>query len=140
MKTSYSRNRINPLEAIKFFWPNADISHIKHDAKLEDKQYSIVRGSTHDGTLTFSNELLCNVLAPIVNKQSYFKATEPKDWSEVIDVEYVIGDIKQAIVFGNVVTIGDTSGYPGQRERLRLPVVCRYIYKEERCPVQLRVT
>lgn len=32
----------NPLELIKQFWPNADISHIEYDPDLEDGEFKII--------------------------------------------------------------------------------------------------
>jgi len=77
-------------------------SHIKTNPKLSrvnDAQYDIVRQSAHDGTLLFTIELFGRAIKNLVNKLSYFKGDNMED---VIDVEYEVGLISLATVFGNL--------------------------------------
>lgn len=103
-------------------WPH---DHIKHDQKVE-KQYEIIMGHSHDGTMIFVQEIIEKALLRLVNMQTHYKPTTPKDWSKVTGINYVIGDIKMATVFGRVAIAG--GNFPGQRERLRIPVKCEYVY------------
>lgn len=126
---NFTRQYHNPLELIEQWGRNnVDLSHIEYDPTLKHGQYSIIRQCGHDGTLFFTVEMMQKALLPLINKQSYWKKNTPKNWDDVIDIRYKIGRMKHATVFGKVKLQCGT--YPGQRERIRIPVICEIITKE----------
>lgn len=126
--SDFGRERHNPLELIKKFWPEADSSHIKYDPNLKKGDFNIIRQSGGDGTLMFTLEMLQEGLLNIVNKNAFCTSKEP-DWSKVKDVIYTLGDMKHVTVFGMIfLKCSKTHKYPGQRERIRMPVKCEFIY------------
>ena len=128
MNYNFKRNHHNPIKLIKEFWPLADIGHIEYDPnmKANEKQYSIIRQCSHDGTILFTNQLLQKCLLPIVNMNSYYKPTAPGDFNELRAIKYRISSIRHSIVFGMV----DINGkrMHGQRERVSIRIVCEYVY------------
>jgi hypothetical protein len=130
MKNSFSKSRYNPIDLMRQWWPNADLSHIDYDPKMIKGDYDIVRQSGGDGTLLFTIQMLQESLLPLVNKQSYFKPENPV-LENVVNIRYTIGPMKHVICFG-MVELGGLEGkkYPGQHERVRIPV-CAYLeYKK----------
>lgn len=127
----WARERLNPIEHIKSWWPEADISHIEHDPKMKsrDRDYWIIRQSGGDGTLAFTIGMLQDALIPLVNKTTFFTRTKP-DWDHVVDFRYKIGDMRHVTVFGKV-ALRCGGVYPGLKERVRIPVKCEYITKEQ---------
>ncbi len=126
------RERHNPLELIEYFWPGISIDHITYDPKLRQGDYYIIRQRGHDGTLWFTHEMLKDGLIDIAHGQGFYKKTEPPDWSQVQCIEYVIGPMRHVTVFGMIhLRCSRTQKYPGQRERIRMPVKCKYILKTE---------
>jgi hypothetical protein len=119
----FFHRRISPLEIVKelpgFVEYNKGVN--------KTYEYRIIRCSKHDGTLCFSMELIANVLFPILNMQSYYKKSAPYDLSTVGSISYIIGDLHQMVVFGMVDL--PCGKYPGQREEIFLPVVCKYKMK-----------
>lgn len=86
-------------------------------------QYHIRRGSAHDGTALFSVELIAKAFAPLLRRESYFKPMGDFDPSRELP-RYTIGPLRVAAVFG---TVDIPAGrFPGQRERVSLPVRCEY--------------
>lgn len=117
----------DPLELIKQFWPEAETDHITYDPNMKKGDWDIIRWYGHDGTLMFTREMLQEGLINIVNQLSYYKPTEP-DWNKVIGINYVIGPMRHATVFGMVkLRCSKTRLYPGVKERIRIPVKCEYI-------------
>lgn len=126
--SDFKREKHNPLELIKNFWPDADSSHIKYDPSLKKGDFNIIRQSGGDGTLAFTLVMLQEGLLNIVNKSVFCTSKEP-DWSKVKDVIYTLGDMKHVTVFGMIfLKCSKTHKYPGQRERTRMPVKCEFIY------------
>ena len=127
--SNFKKERHNPLDLIKSFWPEADVSHITYDPNLNDKDFNVIRQSGGDGTLLFTLEMLQKGLIGIVNMESFCKSNEPSDWSKVKSIRYTIGSMKHATVYG-MIHLGCSSErkYHGQRERIRMPVKCEYIY------------
>lgn len=114
---NWERHRINPIEWMKKRGWQTD--HITYDPKMRKGDYSIIRGSTHDGTLLFTNELLQEALVHLAAKASFHKPREA-EFKAAKDVRYVVGPLRLATVFG---TVDIPAGrYPGQRERVRIPV------------------
>lgn len=119
------RQYINPVAWLADL--GVDCSHITYDPTLTPRscEYRIRRGSTHDGTLAFTLDLIKEALRPIALKSSFYQTTEPADWSAIADVRYTVGPLRLAAVFGDVdLPVGR---YPGQRERVSLPVRCEYV-------------
>jgi hypothetical protein len=130
---SCKREYHNPMELIKQWWPDADVSHITYDPEMRDKDrdYWRMEQSGGDGTLLFTIQMLQSALLPLLNKSTYFKRNEP-DWSKVKDIRYTIGKMRHVTVFGMVwLRCSTTSKYPGQKERVRIPVKCEYVIQEE---------
>lgn len=121
----------NPMEMIKEWWPDADISHIEYDPtmKRKDRQYWRIEQCGGDGTLLFSIDMMQKLLLRILNKDSWHIPSLPEDQSTVKDIKYTIGNISHATVFGKV-ELKCGGKYPGQCERVRMPVKCEYIYKD----------
>lgn len=116
----FERHRIDPVAYMrKKGWP---CDHITYDPKMRKGDYSIIRGSTHDGTMVFTHELVETPLALLVNRQTFHKPREA-EFMAAEDVRYVVGPLRLATVFGLVkLPCSETMRYPGQRERVRIPV------------------
>lgn len=128
MKNSFRKERHNPIELMRTWWPDADLSHIDYDPDMKKGEYNIIRQSGGDGTMAFTIEMLQKTLLPIVNKQSFYKPKEPDDWGKVKNIRYKIGPIRHAICFGMIyLKCSKEHKYPGQRERVRMPVCCDII-------------
>lgn len=127
--SKFRREKRNPIDLIRKFWPEASTDHITYDPDMKKGDYSIIRQSGGDGTLLFTLAMLQSGLVSIVNQQSYWKPTEPKDWSKVKGIRYVVGPMRHATVFGMIyLKCSETQKYPGKRERIRMPVKCEYVY------------
>ena len=130
MKSTFSKQKHNPLELIKQYWPDADVSHIEFDPTLKKGKYSIIRQSGGDGTMLFTIQMLQEGLILLVNMQSMFKPDEPEDWSNVKAIKYKVGYMRHATVFGMIyLKCSKDHKYPGQRERIRLPVVSELVFR-----------
>lgn len=126
--SNFKREKHNPLNLIKNFWPDADATHIKYDPNLKKGDFNIIRQSGGDGTLIFTLEMLQEGLINLMNKQSFPTSNEP-DWEKLKDITYTLGDMKHATVFGMIfLKCSKTHKYPGQKERIRMPVKCEFIY------------
>lgn len=123
---NWRREKINPLEFIKANWPDFDCSHITYDAnfKRSSREYWIVRGGGHDGTQLFTWEMLRDAVAPLMLQQSCLKSKIP-DAEAGRGMRYVVGPMLLATVFGMVDL--KCGRYPGQRERVRIPVICEVV-------------
>jgi hypothetical protein len=127
----FSRNRINPIHAIKGTWPKADVSHITLDPSLREGDFQVIREMQSDGTLVFTHQLLQEALVNIVNGNSY-KKTADVDWDNLLQIKYTVGEMRMATVYGLVhLNCSKTNKYSGQRERVKMWVKCEYAYKEK---------
>lgn len=126
--SDFKREKHNPIELMKMWWPDADLSHITYDPKMKasDREYWRIEESGGDGTLSFTIEMLQKALLPIINMCSTCKRTEPKDWRLVKGMKYTIGDMRHATVYGKV-ELRCGGKYHGQLERVRFPVRVEYI-------------
>lgn len=130
MKSSFSRQKHNPLELIKQYWPDADVSHIEFDPSLRRGKYSIIRGSGGDGTLSFTTQMLQESLIPLLNMQSYYRPELPDDCNDIKAIKYRVGWMRHVTIFGMVyLKCSKDHKYPGQRERIRLPVISELVYR-----------
>lgn len=126
----FRKQRLNPIEVMKGFgWPT---SHIKFDKNLKrwdgSASYDIVRGSCHDGTLIFTQELLQRALIDIANQRACC-LKDDIDSENLGGINYILGDMYLATVFGMVDL--PAGRYPGERQRVRMPVKCEYVYRKE---------
>lgn len=126
--SDFRKERHNPLELIKRFWPEASVKHITYDPSMRKGDYYIIRQSRHDGTLLFTLELLQRGLIKVINKESYCTKTISRDL-KYKDIKYTVGPMKHSTVYGQVyLPCSKNHKYPGQAERIRMPVKCEYIY------------
>ena len=129
--SDFRKELLDPMELIKQWWPDADVSHITYapDMKGSERDYWRIEESGGDGTLLFTIEMLQKALLPLLNKTTCFKGSEPEDWAKVKDIKYTIGKIRHATVFGMIyLKCSKSHKYPGLRERVRIPVKCEYVY------------
>lgn len=127
---NFRKEKHNPVELIEQLWPGASTAHITYDPDMKKGQYDIVRQSGGDGTLLFTLEMFKKGLRDIVQGLSFYKPSEPKDWSEIKEIKYIIGPMRHVIVFGMIeLACSKDKKYPGLRERIRMPVRCEYVYK-----------
>jgi hypothetical protein len=119
--SNWTRERINPVEELKRRgWPT---DHITYDPNMRKGDYSINRQQTHDGTMLFTMQMIEEPLALLAFRQTFHKPREKEFLDNEEGVRYVVGPMRLATVFGTVkLPCSETSKYPGQRERLRLPV------------------
>lgn len=123
---------LNPIKEISSilasngYGENLVVGHIKYDQNVnEDYQYQIIRESTHDGTLLFTQSLIFDGLVNLMNKQSYCKKTLNDDeLSKVKDLNYTIGDIKLESEYGVKTKFGS-----GIRQIVSIPVKVEYIFE-----------
>jgi hypothetical protein len=109
----WQRDRIDPVAWLQKH--GVDTSHITYDPKMRRGEYSIIRGSAHDGTYCFTLELIGKTLVHVADKSSYCKS---KGWQP--NQRYVVGPLRLATVFG---TVNLPCGrFPGERQRTRMPV------------------
>lgn len=130
--SNFKKKIHNPIELISSFWPSAYHRHISYDPhfRRDERDYWIIRQSTHDGTLVFTNELLAKTLINLVRMESYHASREP-DRGRLKMIKYKVGPIMHSTVFGRVkLSCSKTHTYPGLSERTRMAVKCDYIYKE----------
>ncbi len=103
------------------------VSHITYNPDII-KEYDIIRGSSHDGTLIFTYENINRCLESLLNKESFFKPTEP-NWDAVADIKYEVGDIEVVSEFKKA---DIPHGYaPCVHETVKIPVRCEYIMKQQ---------
>lgn len=125
---NFTRERHNPIDVIKYLWPTANLKHITYEKNLRVGDFNVVRQCGHDGTLMFTIEMFGEGLINIVNRIASPK-NNPPDVEKLKGVLYTIGDIKHVTVFGDLkLKCSETQSYAGQRERIRMPVKCEYIY------------
>ena len=110
------REWINPLDFLERYKGITDASQwITVDPNVTP-QYRIIRQQVHDGCVDFTADLVMQALWPLVLRESYYA---PDGVPEVLP-HYVVGMVRLAVAYGTVdLPVGR---YPGQRERLTLPV------------------
>lgn len=83
-------------------------------------QFHIIRSATHDGTRAFTMETVRSALAPLVNRTAYYRSEPPPEDAQI---RYVVGWARLTTAFGRVwLPCSTDHKYPGQRERIRIPV------------------
>jgi len=126
---SFKREKLNPIDLISQFWPNADHSHLTYDSSLKMRggQFDIIRYCGGDGTLAFTIDMLQDVLVNPMNMASHCKS-DNVDFDKIKKINYTIGPVYHSTVYGSI-ELKCGGKYTGQRERARMPVICNYIYK-----------
>lgn len=90
------------------------LQHIQYDEKVNDEyDYQIIKQSTHDGTMLFTNSIIQEVLIPLMKKESCHVDYVNKG---VKDISYIVGDISLEKSFEN----------NKQTDLVKLPVKCKY--------------
>jgi hypothetical protein len=126
-KPTMQRGYFNPLEFLEEEF-GVIAPHITYDPNMHP-QYRIIRGSTHDGTWTFSRELVLNVMMNLLNQETFFLGDpEVPDYGRRHGYDYTVGHCRRAVLYGIVdLPVGR---YPGVKERLCLPVRSKIRYDE----------
>lgn len=117
---------IHPLifiQAMGFKVP--DFVKFNPDAEF---QYFRRKQCSHDGTMTFQNDLIAQTLNPITTMDSIYLPSKPKDWSNVARIEYEIGWIHLMSAYGRVDL--PAGNYPGMRQRTFMRVRSNVILKD----------
>ncbi|WP_139154116.1 hypothetical protein [Enterobacter hormaechei] len=129
MMARFSRIKLNPLDVVRGQF-GVELNHIAYDSSLRkaDCHYQVIRQTSHDGTLLFTHELLASALAEIAKMHSYSKNLPPKHWDKVIAIKYTLGPLWLTTVYGRVNL--PAGSYPGEKQRVRMSVVCEYIYAD----------
>jgi len=127
----FRKERLNPLEVMNLQYGITRIPHVVFDPSLKrgDAQYCIARQQSHDGTQMFTCWMFDEVLINLINAKSCYAKDMPDKNRKLIWIKYRIGYLSLATVYGRVKLKGGT--YPGQSERMRLPVICEYVYEDE---------
>ena len=127
----FTKQHHDPIELMKSYWPDADISHITYDENMKpsDRQYWRMWNIGGDGTLLFTIQMMQKCLLPLINGNCFYLPEGPEDWSKVKGIKYTIGRMSHATVFG-MIKLGCSNDrkYPGQQERVRIPVKCEIVY------------
>lgn len=114
---------VNNLDYNKDF----EVSNIKYHQDINEKfQYKIIRETTHDGTLIFTEYKIVEIFYELVECKSIYKPLMDKvDLSNVICINYTIGDLK--IKSEKVSKVSENKRFPGVREIFELPIHCELI-------------
>ena len=125
-KSNWQRDQLDPVAYIRDKgWP---VDHISYDPRMRKGDYSIIRTSAHDGTLLFTYELIEKALLLLAAKASFDKLREEEFTAQRERVHYTVGPLRLATVFGLVkLPLSETRLYPGQRERVRIPVRMTFV-------------
>jgi hypothetical protein len=117
---------ISQLKFLNNITHDFDIPWIVFDKDIEP-EYRIIRSSSHDGSLLFTEELICEAVEPLLKMTTCYKLTQPEDSSTVKEIHYTVGELELKTEFGMVdLPIGR---YPRQTDTVTIPVRCEYIYK-----------
>jgi hypothetical protein len=95
--------------------------HIAFDPNLKH-QYRIIRQQSHDGTQIFTCQMMEDALMNLFRRNSYYAPMGLP--AEDVDIFYTVGPIRLVTVHGKVNL--PAGRYPGQRERITIPVRCEY--------------
>ena len=104
-----------------------EVSHINYDKDINKNfQYKIIREITHDGTLIFTKYAIVEIFYELAEGKTVYKPlVDNVDLSNVIGVNYTIGDLK--IKSEKVSKVSDNKRFPGVREVFELPIHCELI-------------
>lgn len=129
---SFSRKKYNPLEIAKNIWPTIEDKHLSHitydeNFRKEDRDFYIIRQSSHDGTLIFSRELFLKALINLIKKESVPASWIQDESRKLIDIRYIVGPLYDFSAFGIVNLPAGT--YPGEVERVKMAVKVVFVYE-----------
>ncbi len=115
-------NRIVQLNNVKkedfnIFWINFD--------KNIEPEYKIIRQSSHDGTLIFTQDLIAEAIEPLLRMTTCYLPTKPKDESKIKEIHYTVGELELKTEYGMVNM--KAGRYPGETNTVTIPVRCEYI-------------
>ena len=129
--SNWRREKLDPIKFLTENWPGIDVSHIEYDPEFKrgDREYWIVRGGGHDGTQIFTWRMLRDAVAPLALQQSCLKSKILENDPGLIGMRYRIGPMQLSTVYGMVDL--KCGRYPGQRERVRIPVICEKVYAND---------
>ncbi len=138
---------VNPMDYIRLLqaktrsWPRVKkrkCKHIRYDPDVK-KDYYIIRQHRHDGTLYFTYDIIFRALLQLIRRTTFQKAKMKELFPEysadnsrfLIDLsdkrvkkmKYIIGNITIVRVFKDSVEL-PCGNYPGEIERIRIPVKC----------------
>lgn len=117
----WERRRENPIEWMRGFWPDADLSHITFNPKVE-KQYRIRRQGGSDGTLALVHADMQEALLPLVNMQTFYKPDQPDcDLTGVRRIEYEVGLMSWVTGYGRI-RLRCGGVHNGEIDRFSIPV------------------
>lgn len=100
-----------------------DIPYIVYDKSVKP-QYKIIRESTHDGTLLFTQQVIFKAIEPLLKGQSYYKPEE-KQFINAKEIKYIVGDMELKSVFKDIKLHGKTCS--GQHDIVTIPVKIEYV-------------
>lgn len=121
-------DKYDPLEWMARLWPSADIGHIKFDPSERGDYYRTGQGGG-DGTFLFFYQDMGKVLAPFVEMSTFWKPSLPsEDLSNVRRIEYTLGWVRVATVYGSIFCRGGFS-ISGEKYRIRVRAKARIIYR-----------
>jgi hypothetical protein len=130
-ESSWEKERHNPIDLMKSYWPDAKTNHITYDPEMISGEYMVIESTGHDGTLYFTIQMFEKALVRFLNMQTHYKPTTPSDWNDISAIHYTIGPIKHAIVYKRIrLKCSRTNLYHGLIESIRIPTKCEYIKKE----------
>lgn len=113
---------LNNMDLFKPVVTPERMAHITHDPNV-DYEYRIIREQSHDGTSSFTHELIAKILMLLLNKAT--SAVQSYPTAPVKDIHYTIGNLRIDRNYGPVKLSFGT--YPGVTEVISLPVRCKYI-------------
>ena len=122
----FSREKLNPLKLMnEWGW---DTKHIKFNPDLKESERDFFRNRrcTHDGTSVFTKQMLQDLLVDLANMKCSSNKNPPDKERQLIGINYELGFIKKAAVFGTVNLLAGC--YPGMRESATISIKCDYIY------------
>jgi hypothetical protein len=111
---------------LKDYEGTIQVQHIIYDKDVVP-EYNLIRSSTHDGTMMFTHQLMCEAVECLVNRTTCYVKTQPKYPSTIKDMKYIIGDIELKTEYG--IKDLNCGRYPGVTDTITIPVRCEYTFK-----------
>lgn len=129
VNTLWKRQRINPLEFINSAWPvRSEYVKILFDPTINKKtgRWFRIKQQTTDGTVYFTQNMIEELLLPIVNGNSFcLKDMTTEEFNTTVKgITYTLGYINLVTTFGHTF-----NKFPAQRERVRMYIKAEYDFK-----------
>lgn len=93
---------------------------MEQDQDLEDGEFKIIRGSSHDGTLLFTIENVQKALLPLVNMECFYNKNPIKE--ETKSLKYKVGKLKIDSDYSS-----KAFSWPCVDEIVSIPVICYHV-------------